>query len=64
MLYVHRNRRFIRDVRLDFHTAPELCMVRSEREAEVWVFMLSEPCARWVSRVVYNGETAVERIEY
>ena len=24
LLYVHRNRRFIRDVHLDFHTAPEL----------------------------------------
>ena len=25
LLYVHRNSRFIRDVHLDFHTAPELC---------------------------------------
>ena len=27
LLYVHRNRRFIRDrgAHLDFHTAPELC---------------------------------------
>ena len=28
LLYVHKNRRFIRDVEdghLDFHTAPELC---------------------------------------
>ena len=24
LLYVHRNRRFIRDVHVDFHTPPEL----------------------------------------
>ena len=35
LVYVHRNRRFIRgtgaqDDHLEFHTAPELCMVYTE----------------------------------